>query len=65
MLLLVDVALALLGRINSQLQLLTLAFPVKMLAALALLAWIAALFPRVYRGAAVEALGTLRAILGM
>ncbi len=46
---LVDIALALLGRINAQLQLLSLAFPVKMLAALLLLAWIAALLPTVYR----------------
>src|SRR5262249_18341146 len=35
----VDVALALLGRLNQQLQLLTLAFPAKMLAALLILSW--------------------------
>ena len=39
LLMLVDLALALLGRLNAQLQLLTLAFPAKMLAALLLLAW--------------------------
>ena len=42
LLLMVDVALALLGRLNAQLQLLTLAFPLKMLTALLVLSWIAA-----------------------
>ena len=43
-----DLSLALLGRVNSQLQLLTLAFPVKMLAALALLAFTGVLFSRMF-----------------
>jgi flagellar biosynthetic protein FliR len=47
LLILVDVALALLGRINQQLQLLALAFPVKMLISLVMLGWLAALFPRI------------------
>jgi len=47
LLVMVDVALALLGRLNAQLQLLSLAFPMKMLIALAVLIWIAALFPRI------------------
>lgn len=46
MLILVDVSLALLGRLNSQLQLLTLAFPAKMLTALVVLSAVAGLFPR-------------------
>ena len=49
LLLLIDISLALLGRLNAQLQLLTLAFPVKMMAALLVLAWIASLFPSIYR----------------
>jgi flagellar biosynthetic protein FliR len=49
LLVMVDVALALLGRINAQLQLLTLAFPAKMLIALILLSWIAPMFPRILR----------------
>ena len=49
LLMMVDVALALLGRLNPQLQLLTLAFPAKMLTALLLLSWIAPLFPRILR----------------
>jgi flagellar biosynthetic protein FliR len=47
LLVMVDVSLALLGRLNSQLQLLTLAFPAKMLTALAVLAWVLPLFPRI------------------
>jgi flagellar biosynthetic protein FliR len=49
LLVMVDVALALLGRINAQLQLLTLAFPAKMLTTLILLSWISAMFPRILR----------------
>jgi len=48
LLLLFDLSLALLGRINAQLQLLTLAFPVKMLGALAALAGMATLLPSVF-----------------
>jgi flagellar biosynthetic protein FliR len=49
LLVMVDVALALLGRINAQLQLLSLAFPAKMLTALFLLSWMSAMFPRILR----------------
>ncbi len=54
---LIDISLALLGRIHQQLQLLTLAFPIKMLAALAFLATIFALFLPVYRAAAERTVG--------
>lgn len=60
---LVDVALALVGRVHSQLQLLTLSFPVKMLAAMAVLAWTMALFPRVYGGYAGQVFGGLRGLI--
>jgi flagellar biosynthetic protein FliR len=46
LLILLDVALALVGRLHQQLQLLSLAFPLKMLTALLVLGWIAALLPR-------------------
>jgi flagellar biosynthetic protein FliR len=46
LLILLDVALALVGRLHQQLQLLSLAFPMKMLTALLVLGWIAALLPR-------------------
>jgi flagellar biosynthesis protein FliR len=61
----VDVALALLGRLNAQLQLLALAFPVKMLAALAMLVWLAGLHPRIMRDYAGAALAGARRILGL
>lgn len=64
LLLLVDLAMALLGRLNQQLQLLVLAFPVKMMAAVAMLATIAVMFPRVYRGYAEQVLGRVAVIAG-
>jgi flagellar biosynthetic protein FliR len=62
-LVLVDIALALLGRINANLQLLTLAFPVKMMAALALLATVSALFLPLYRSAAERTFHVLFRVL--
>ncbi len=59
LLMLVDIALALLGRIHEQLQLLTLAFPVKMLATLAFLAVIAVFFLPVFRSAAERTFSVL------
>ncbi|HLM99533.1 MAG TPA: flagellar biosynthetic protein FliR [Bryobacteraceae bacterium] len=53
---LVDLALALIGRLNAQLQLVTLAFPAKMLVALSTLAAVAALYPRIYAAGMREAL---------
>ncbi len=47
-LLMVDIALATLSRLNAQLQLLTLAFPFKLLSTAALLAWLMMLYPRVF-----------------
>jgi flagellar biosynthesis protein FliR len=64
LLLLVDLALALLGRLNAQLQLLVLAFPVKMMAAIALLATLAVLFPRIYRDYAGQVLARVTSIAG-
>jgi flagellar biosynthesis protein FliR len=63
LLLLIDFALALLGRMQQQLQLLSLAFPVKMLAALGLLAALAPVIARIYAGAAEKMLGTLTEIV--
>jgi flagellar biosynthesis protein FliR len=48
LMLMVDLTLALLGRINSQLQLITMAMPLKILAALATIAVLLMLFPSVY-----------------
>lgn len=64
LLVMIDVALALLGRVNAQLQLLGLAFPVKMLAALVALSWTAAIVPRVVMQLAGLAWGTAHRVLG-
>ncbi len=60
---LVDIALALLGRINAHLQLLTLAFPAKMIATLVVLAALAALYPIVFEGWSRSTTGAIRALL--
>lgn len=63
LLLLVDFALALLGRMHQQMQLLSLAFPAKMIAALALLAGVLAVFIPVWRAAAERTLAVLGRVL--
>jgi flagellar biosynthetic protein FliR len=58
----VDISLALLGRINAQLHLLSIAFPVKMFIGLGLLGWISVLMPALLRGTTAigfTAIGTL------
>jgi flagellar biosynthesis protein FliR len=47
--LMIDISLALLGRVNAQLHLTIVAFPVKMLIFLTMLGWLALLFPVLYR----------------
>ncbi len=54
LLVMIDVSLALLGRINSHLQLNSMAFPAKIVSALLILATTAAVFPRVYQDYAVR-----------
>jgi flagellar biosynthetic protein FliR len=65
LLVMVDVALALMGRLNQQLHLLSLAFPAKMLTALMVLSWIAILFPRVLRELSAGAWSAARQMLGI
>jgi flagellar biosynthetic protein FliR len=64
LLVMVDVALALMGRLNQQLQLLSLAFPAKMLTALLVLSWIAALFPRLMMQFSAQAWTVAQRMLG-
>jgi flagellar biosynthesis protein FliR len=64
LLLLIDLAFALLGKLHTQLQLLALAFPVKMLVALLMLAGLARIFPKVYEGVAGQASGALMQLAG-
>jgi len=61
---LVDLALALVGRVHSQLQLVMLAFPAKMLVALGMLAALAVFFPRLYGAAARQVLETVERLVG-
>jgi flagellar biosynthetic protein FliR len=63
-LVLVDVSLALLGRINSQLQLLTVAFPIKMMVGLFVLSWVAMLLPTLFRTDAAITLAAIRNLAG-
>jgi len=53
----------LLGRLNSQLQLITLAFPIKMLVSLGLLAWLVLVFPQVLAQAATPIMRLVRQLL--
>ena len=64
LLLLVDIAFALFGRLHAQLQLLSLAFPAKMLATLGMLALLSAAFPRVYEGIAAQGVAALARLAG-
>ena len=59
LLMLVEIALALMGRMHQQLQLLALSFPVKMLATLAFLAIIIGFFLPVFRSAADHTLSSI------
>ncbi|MBV9505596.1 MAG: flagellar biosynthetic protein FliR [Acidobacteriia bacterium] len=65
LLVMVDFCLALLGRVNSQLQLLSLAFPAKMLVALMVLSWVVRLFPRISHEIGGLALGAAHQALGL
>ena len=62
LLLLLDISLALTGRMQAQLQLLSLAFPAKMIAAVLLLSVLTATFPTVFEKAAELTFRTLPAL---
>src|SRR5215472_1678077 len=64
LLVMVDVALALVGRVNAQLQLLALAFPVKMLLTLVVFGWGTLLFPRILRELSGQAWGAAHHLWG-
>lgn len=63
MLLLVDLALALVGRINAQVQFITVAFPLKMALALIVLSWTLVSYPRVYEQHAGRIFGVMTRLL--
>ncbi len=60
----VDISLALLGRVNAQMNLLSVSFPIKMLLGIGLLAWMAVLFPAMLRGASSVTFAAARALAG-
>jgi len=62
-LLLIDISLALLGRVNAQLQLLTIAFPVKMMVGLAIVGWLMLLVPVLLRNGAESSLAAARSLV--
>jgi flagellar biosynthetic protein FliR len=62
-LVMVDIALALLGRVNAQLHLVTIAFPVKMMIGLALLGWLSLLLPTLFRAGMSASFGAMRGLI--
>ena len=64
LLLLVDITFALFGKLNAQLQLLSLAFPAKMLATLGVLAMLSQVYPSVYEGIAAKGVAALLRLAG-
>jgi flagellar biosynthesis protein FliR len=64
-LVLVDVALALLGRLNSQVHMMPLSFPIKMLAALLVLVCVVPLFPRVLSEWGGQMWNAVQRVLGL
>jgi len=62
-LLLIDISLALLGRVNAQLQLLTIAFPVKMMMALLIIGWLLLLMPVILQNSATTAFTAARSLV--
>jgi flagellar biosynthetic protein FliR len=65
LLFLIDLSIGLLGHLNSQLQLIALAFPAKMLAALAALSFLVLLIPKLYQQLGAEVFTALGRLLGL
>jgi flagellar biosynthetic protein FliR len=63
LLLMVEISLALLARLNSQLHLMMLVFPIKMLLSLTLLAWLVLIFPKVFAQSSNQVLQLIRGLL--
>jgi flagellar biosynthetic protein FliR len=65
LLFLIDLSIGLLGHLNSQLQLIALAFPAKMLSALAALSLLVLLIPKLYQQLGAAAFTALGRLLGL
>lgn len=63
LLLMVEISIALLARLNAQLHLMILSFPIKMLLSLSLLAWLLMIFPRVFRQASGPVIDVIHRLL--
>ncbi len=63
LLLMVEIAMALLARLNSQLHLMLLARPIKMLLTLVLFAWLLLIVPKIFGQSAGQTLQLVRALL--
>src|ERR1700685_39116 len=63
LLLMVEISVALLARLNSQLHLMMLTFPLKMLLTLTLLAWLVSIFPRVFSQSSGPVLQVIHGLL--
>jgi len=61
----IDISLSLLGRLNAQLQVITLSFPVKMGVSLVVLAAFGPIMPRLFDKTAGQAMAVLRAMLSI
>jgi flagellar biosynthetic protein FliR len=59
----IDISIALLGRVNAQLHLTVVAFPVKMLIFLTMVGWLSLLFPVLYRAQSGVALTVARGLI--
>jgi flagellar biosynthetic protein FliR len=65
LLFLIDLSIGLLGHLNSQLQLIALAFPAKMIAALAALSFLVLLIPKLYQQLGEASFSALGRLLGL
>jgi flagellar biosynthesis protein FliR len=65
LLFLIDLSIGLLGHLNAQLQLIALAFPAKMLTALAALSFLVLLIPKLYQQLGAETFTALGRLLGL
>jgi flagellar biosynthesis protein FliR len=65
LLFLIDLSIGLLGHLNAQLQLIALAFPAKMLTALAALSFLVLLIPKLYQQLGASAFTALGRVLGL
>jgi flagellar biosynthesis protein FliR len=65
LLLMVEISMALMARLNAQLHLMLLSRPIKMLLALQLFAWLLLIFPRVFEQSAGQAIQLVRKLLAL